>query len=100
MKYRAIIFDLNGVFIKSPYLSDRFKEDFGISLDEFLPALKDVMAQVRLPDADSLYSCWQPYFEKWGVDLTEAQLQDYWFGAEKEVPEMTTLTRRLKAAGI
>ena len=28
---KAVIFDLNGVFVSSRYLSDRFKEDFNVS---------------------------------------------------------------------
>ena len=36
---KAIIFDLNGVFILSPYLSNRSEEKFGVSAKEFLPAL-------------------------------------------------------------
>lgn len=98
--YKAVIFDLNGVFIKAPLLSERFRDDFGVPLEEFLPALKEVMSKVRLPDAESLYSYWKPYFEKWGVDMSENQLHEYWFGAEKEVPEMTALARQLKGNGI
>ncbi len=97
---KAIIFDLNGVFILSPKLSERFAQDFGISPDIFLPALKSVMAQVRLPNAPSLYSCWEPYFKKWGVSLDETSLEEYWFKVETENVPMVTLARELKQKGV
>jgi len=37
---KAIIFDLNGVFIESPYLSDRFAVRFGVPKQDFLIVLK------------------------------------------------------------
>ena len=40
---KGIIFDLNGVFIQSHKLSDRFKEEFGVQTEVFLSALNDVM---------------------------------------------------------
>ena len=43
---KAIIFDLNGVFIKSPKLSDRFKERFNVSENDFL-SLSDNIWQER-----------------------------------------------------
>lgn len=98
--YKAVIFDLNGVLIASPLLSERFERDFGVSSAEFLPALKDVMLKVRLPNADSLFACFQPHFSRWGLSLSETQLHDYWFGAEREVPEMIDLAKELRSAGI
>jgi len=100
MEYKAVIFDLNGVFIRSPFLSDRFRQDFGVPTEEFLSVLKEVMAHVRLPGADSVYSRFLPHLQKWGVHLTEEQFLDYWFGAEKEVPEMITLASGLGARGM
>ncbi|MSU74327.1 HAD family phosphatase [Candidatus Kaiserbacteria bacterium] len=97
---KAVIFDLNGVFILSPKLSERFEKNFGVSSDIFLPALKKVMSQVRLPNAPSLYSCWAPYFKEWGLTLDEKSLERYWFNAETENVEMTELAKELKARGV
>jgi HAD superfamily hydrolase (TIGR01509 family) len=97
---KAVIFDLNGVFILSPKLSDRFAYDFNVPNEVFLPALKAVMAQVRLPNAPTLYSCWEPYFKEWGVRLDEAGLAEYWFSAEIENAEMVAVARELKARGV
>lgn len=52
---REAIFDLNGVFIKSPSLSKRFEHDFGILTKQFLPALSDIMTIVRQPGAGDIY---------------------------------------------
>jgi beta-phosphoglucomutase-like phosphatase (HAD superfamily) len=40
---KAIIFDLNGVFIHSPKLSERFEKDFGVPTAQFLPKLGKIM---------------------------------------------------------
>ncbi|MBI2623962.1 HAD family phosphatase [Candidatus Parcubacteria bacterium] len=97
---RAIIFDLNGVFIRSPKLSERFAEAFGVPSEQFLPALNGVMARARLPNAGDSFAYWQPYLKRWGVVLTREQFFSFWFGAEEEVPEMTALARELKARGL
>lgn len=97
---KAIIFDLNGVFITSPKLSDRFYLDFGVGEEIFLPVLKDVMAQVRQPNAHNAYSYWQPYLEKWEVSLSEDQFFEYWFSAEKESFEMIKIAEKLKKNNI
>ncbi len=98
--YKAIIFDLNGVFIQSPKLSDRFLEQFGVAPEEFLPALKEVMAMARKPNAGDSFPYWEQYLNKWGVNLSEKEFFDFWFSAEKEVPEMINLAKELKNKGI
>lgn len=97
---RAVIFDLNGVFIQSPKLSERFDEAFGVPQEQFLPVLKEAMACVRLPDAGDSFSYWQPHLKRWGVELTREQFFNFWFRAEKEVPEMVSLARELKSRGV
>jgi HAD superfamily hydrolase (TIGR01509 family) len=97
---KVVIFDLNGVFIKSPKLSDRFKESFGVEESEFMPALKEIMAKVRLPNAGDAFSYWAPYLKKWNIHLNCIEFFDFWFTAEKEVPEMIALAKELKNDGI
>ena len=97
---KAIIFDLNGVFIQSRMLSERFAEDFSVPSEKFLPALKDIMAQVRLPNANGLYSYWQPYFQDWKIDLSEQEFYDYWFKAETDIPKMLELAENMKKQGL
>ena len=97
---KAIIFDLNGVFVKSPKLSDRFERDFGISNDIFMPALKDAMAQVRLPGAKDYFEYWKPYFKKWNLGLTREEFLNYWFGSETLDSEMVEFAKELKTKNI
>lgn len=97
---KAVIFDLNGVFIVSRRLSDRLFDDFGVSQEVFLPVLKEIMGQIRKPDAGNAYSYWKPYLEKWGVTLNEKQFFDYWFSAEKENTAMIQIAEALRQKGI
>lgn len=99
-KIQAVIFDLNGVFIKSRKLSDRFKEDFDVGAEDFLPVLKNIMEEVREPGAGDIYSLFEPHFKEWEVNFTREAFFDYWFGAEQEDPEMVELARRLKQEGL
>lgn len=97
---KAIIFDLNGVFIQSPRLSDRFKETFGVPTETFLAALKEVMSQARMPNAGDSFRLWQPYLVEWKVDLQRDAFFDFWFSAEKEVPDLVAFARELKNKGL
>jgi HAD superfamily hydrolase (TIGR01509 family) len=97
---KAVIFDLNGVFVKSKMLSARFKDDFDISEEEFLPVLKENMKIVRTPGAKELFFYWEPYLKQWNINLNQQEFYDYWFKAEKEEPEMTRLAEKLKSVGM
>jgi putative hydrolase of the HAD superfamily len=97
---KAIIFDLNGVFIKSPKLSDRVESDFEISSEIFMPALKDVMAEVRMPGARDFFEYWKPYFEKWNLNFTREEFLKYWFEAEILDNKMVAYAKELKAKNI
>lgn len=99
-KIQAVIFDLNGVFIKSRLLSERFQEDFGVPEGEFLPILKATLIEVRKPEGDDVYTYMKPHLHKWGVHFTRQEFYTYWFGAEQEAPEMIELARRLKQEGV
>jgi HAD superfamily hydrolase (TIGR01509 family) len=97
---KAIIFDLNGVFIQSPKLSDRFRDELGVPTEKFLPALKEIMDKVRQPGAPPSFTLWQPYLKEWGIGMSEKDFFDFWFSAEKANEEMITLARELKRQGI
>jgi len=96
---KAIIFDLNGVFIISPRLSDRFNIDFGVTVDDFMTVLQEIMNKVRLSNAVSIYSLWKPYLDRWQINFTEEEFLDYWFKVEKENLELTDLAAKLKQKG-
>lgn len=98
---KAVIFDLNGIFIKAPKLTRRLWDDFGISDDESLPALLQVMNEVRLPGARDVFSYWQPYLTKWKISLSREAFLDYWFrDSEKAEPDMFALVAKLKKQGL
>lgn len=97
---KAVIFDLNGVFIHSPKLSDRFEKDFRVPIADFLPKLSEIMAKVRTPNAGSAYSYWKPVLAQWGITMDETEFWDYWFKAETPSQEMIALAQELKAKGV
>jgi len=100
MKIKAVIFDLNGIFIRGPKLSDRFEKDFSIPVSQFLPKLSEIMDKVRQPNSGNSFQYWKPALEEWGVNLSEQEFWDYWFKAEKVSEEMVNFTKELKVKGI
>lgn len=98
--YKAVIFDLNGVFLQSEPLSKRFEEKFGTSKDLFLPVLKEIMAVVRKPNAPAAFSLWKPHLEGWQISLSEKEFFDFWFSGEHLISELVDYTQELKNGGI
>ncbi len=96
----AIIFDLNGVFLESEYLSDRIEKDFGVDSQEVIIALKDIMPKVRKPNAPASFELWEPYLKKWGVQLDEQRFFDYWFSGEHLVQDLLNYVTELREQGI
>lgn len=97
---KAAIFDLNGIFLQSEKLSDRFERDYAVPVPEFLPTLSEIMDKVRQPDAGRAFDYWEPVFKEWNIHLSEQEFWDYWFKAEKVSDEMVSLARTLKEKGI
>jgi len=99
MDKKAIIFDLNGVFIQSPPLSKRIETDYGISSEIFLPVLSNIMDIVRKPGAPNMYSLWKPHLDEWDIPLSETEFLNYWFSEEKENKDMVEYANFLKKKG-
>ena len=97
---KAVIFDLNGIFLQSPKLSDRFAKDFGITGDVFMPELSRIMEEVRKPNAEPAFSYWKPVLESWEVNLSEQEFWDYWFKAEITTDKMVAFAKSLREKGI
>jgi HAD superfamily hydrolase (TIGR01509 family) len=97
---KAAIFDLNGIFLQSEKLSDRFERDFGVPTSDFLPKLSEIMDEVRQPNAGRSFEFWEPVLKGWGVDFSEEEFWDYWFSAEKVSEQMVTFARELRSKGI
>lgn len=97
---KAVIFDLNGIFLQSEKLSDRFERDFKILSSIFLPKLKIIMEKVRQPGASPAFSYWKEVFKEWNIELKEKDFWDYWFLAEKQSDRMIEYAKILKSKGI
>ncbi len=97
---KAIIFDLNGIFIKSELLNKRVEEQWGISRGEFIPALNEIMEIVRRPRAPSSFSLWKPYFNQWELDVSEKEFFRFWFSGEKVSIEMLHFSQELREKNV
>lgn len=97
---KTVIFDLNGVLIKSEFLSTRLNKEFGVPEEEVVAALKDVMPKIRKPGAGDAFYYWEPYLRKWGLSLTREKFFSFWFKGESLVPEIVELVKKLRDKGI
>ena len=97
---KAVIFDLNGIFIKSPKLSERVEKDFGIPADTFLPKLSEIMDKVRQPLAGPSFNYWAPALKEWNINLSENEFWKYWFDAETPSEEIISFAKDLKKKGV
>jgi HAD superfamily hydrolase (TIGR01509 family) len=97
---KAVIFDLNGVFVVGPMLSERFADEKGVAIEKFLPALKEILPKLQMPGAQGAYFYWQPYLEEWRVAMSEQEFLTFWFTAEKENAPMLALAKDLKQKGL
>ncbi len=97
---KAAIFDLNGIFLQSPKLSDRFEQTFIIPASDFLPKLSEIMDKVRQPNANQAFTYWQPVLKDWNINISEQEFWDFWFKAEKVSDRMVEVGRKLRTRGI
>jgi len=97
---KAAIFDLNGIFLQSPKLSERFEKDFGVPVTTFLPKLSVIMDEARKPGAGNSFKFWAPALKEWGVKLSEQEFWGYWFKAEKVSDRMVSFAKELRSKGI
>lgn len=97
---KACIFDLNGIFLQSRKLSDRFEEDFNITPDIFIPKLFEIMENVRKPNAGPAFKYWEPILREWNINLTENEFWKYWFEAEIPSERMILFAKNLRERGI
>ncbi len=91
---------MNGIFLESELLSNRFQYDFGVKSNEFIPALKEIMSQVRKPGAPSCFALFKPYLKRWKVNLNKTSFFKYWFSGEHPVTELIAYAYNLKKRGI
>lgn len=97
---KAVILDLNGIFLQAPKLGARLEQDFGVPNEIFIPKLHEIMHQIRKPGAKSAWSYWGPQLGEWGINFSEKEFWDYWFGAEKVSEQMVSFAKKLRAKSI
>jgi putative hydrolase of the HAD superfamily len=97
---KALILDLNGIFLQSPKLSDRFEKDFNVPSVVFLEKLKKIMEEIRKPNAKPAFSYWGPVLKEWNLNLTEKDFWDYWFKAEIQSDKMISFAKKIKEKGV
>lgn len=99
-KVKAVIFDLNSIFLQSEHLSERIEERYGVSRDEFYSVLKEVMEKARRPGVDDSFKLWQPHLQKLGLSLSREEFFNFWFSGEKLAPEVLEYAKELRKKGI
>ena len=97
---KAIIFDLNGVFLESEYLSKRIEKRFGIPVDKFFVVLKEVLNIARKPGCKDSFKLWEPRLKKLGLSISRDEFFTFWFSGEKLNEELIDYIKELKEKNI
>lgn len=95
---KAVIFDLNGVFLISEPLSRRFEKKYGVPEKVFWSIFKEILSKVRQPEALSTYELLWPYLNQWQVELSAKEFYDFWFAGEALDEKMIQMVKKLKAS--
>jgi len=95
-KIKAIIFDLNGIFLTSDFFSQRVEDKFGINKDFFYQEFKKILDVARTPGRTSS-DIWQPLANL--VHLSIPEFLDFWYSGEKLNLEMMNFAKDLKNNG-
>ena len=97
---KAVIFDLNGIFVQAAKLGRRLEKDFGVDNEVFLPKLHEIMHQIRQPGAGPAWKYWSQALKDWRLDFTEEYFWKYWFGGEKVSEKMVVFAKSLRKKNI
>ncbi|MFA6257019.1 MAG: HAD-IA family hydrolase [Candidatus Paceibacterota bacterium] len=97
---KAVILDLNGIFLQSPKLSERVEKDFGVEGEIFKSKLREAMHKMRQPDAGPAWRHLGPFLKDLKINFTENDFWNYWFEGEEISERMFTYTAELRSRGI
>lgn len=97
---KAVIFDLNGVFLESDRLSDRVEKEYGVPGDKFWLALKGVLTTTRKPNAESFFKLLKPHLKELNFQVSEEEFFDFWLSGERLAPEVLEYAKGLRSKGI
>ena len=101
MKYKVILFDADGVLIKSAkQFSDRLQEIHGIPVERLQPFFTGVFRQCSIGKAD-LKEELAKVIGDWGWKGTVDELLAFWFSAGTEVDQdVAEFIRSLRQSGV
>ena len=68
---KAIIFDLNGIFVQAPKLGERLAQEYGVEHSAFMPKLHEIMHKIRQPGAKSAWIYWKEFLDEQKLNFTE-----------------------------
>ena len=94
---KAVIFDLNGVFVKSLPLSERLAVKTGRSIGEILSVMKPILKEVRNVERRG-NEVWQPLLDLLGMSFEE--FFDFYQNGESVDFGMIEFAKSLKKRGL
>ena len=100
MKYSVILFDADGVLIKSQYLfSEQLQAEFGINAEKLQPFFNGIFRECSIGKAD-LKEELKKVIIDWGWTRTVEELMEFWFTKGTEIDEdVANFIRELRALG-
>lgn len=101
MKYPVILFDADGVLIKSQYLfSEKLEAEYGISAKKLLPFFTGVFKECTIGKADLKVEL-AKVIDEWGWKGTVNELLHFWFTKGTEIDEeVAEFVRELRRVGV
>jgi HAD superfamily hydrolase (TIGR01509 family) len=96
-KIKAVVFDLNGVFVKSLPLSERLAEKTGRSIEEILSVMKPILKEIRNVERRGS-EVWQPLLDLLGMSFEE--FFDFYQNGESVDFGMIDFAKDLKNKGL
>lgn len=83
---KAVIFDADGVVVKSKMFSAQLEKDFGIPLEKLLPFFAALTKKYMVGKGDMKQDL-EKYIGAWGWHGGVDKLMDYWFHVESRLDE-------------
>lgn len=93
---KALILDLNGIFLESEYLSKRIEKEYDIPGDKFFEGLEKVLQKTRVSDAEPFFRLMKPYLKDLNFNISEEEFFNFWFEGERLNPKAMKLVKDLK----
>ncbi len=100
MKYKAILFDADGMVVKKKMFSAQAEKDYGIPWAKMGPFFKGVFGDCKLGRAD-LKKELSKVIGGWGWQGSVEELMGYWFKIGSQVDsQVVELIRELRSKGV